>query len=208
MNVVEIDHPLIEHKLTILRDKKTSTELFRSSLEQLTSVMIPYILNDLSLKDIKIITPLCETIGKKLNQKYVLVPILRAGLGMVNSFVTILPEITIGHIGVQRNPDSLKAEPYYLKLPKIDADTIVIVCDPMLATGVSAVHAISSLMEKGVSKIKFVSILSSPTGIKTLSSKFPTIQIYTAKIDERLDENAYIVPGLGDAGDRIFGTEH
>lgn len=208
MNCIEMNHPLINHKLSLIRNKNTSHSLFRSTVQEITSLMIPTVLDNLKMKEIEIETPLQKMKTSVLKGKIIVVPILRAGLGMSQAFVNLIPEVEIGHIGVQRNPESLKAEQYYFKIPKYSQNDILILVDPMLATGASIIHSLKLLTETGVDNIKIVTIISSPEGINNVNKQFPKIPIITASIDEGLDENAYIMPGLGDAGDRIFGTEH
>ncbi len=203
-----IDHPLIQHKLTMLRDKNTGPKEFRELLEEISSLMVYEITRDLPLEEIEIETPLKRTKGKVLTNKEIgIVPILRAGLVMAEGILKLLPSAKVGHIGLYRDHETLQPVQYYTKLPEDIDKREVIVVDPMLATGGSAIAAISILKARKVKKIKFVCLIASPEGVKALEESHPDIEIYTAAIDEYLDENGYIVPGLGDAGDRLFGTK-
>ena len=202
-----INHPLIEHKLTKLRDKNTDTQNFRTNLNELAGLLAYEISRDLPTEEVKVETPVGSTVSKRLSKEIVLVPILRAGLGMVDGILSIISDARVGHIGIARNEGTLKPEPYYEKLPLGFEDGIVMVVDPMLATGGSASAAISSLKEQGASLIKLVCIVGAPEGVKKITSDHPDVEIYLASLDERLNENGYIVPGLGDAGDRLFGTK-
>ncbi|MFQ9511292.1 MAG: uracil phosphoribosyltransferase [Lachnospiraceae bacterium] len=207
-NVVIFDHPLIQHKISILRNECTGTNEFRSLIEEIAMLMGYEALRDLPLQNVKVKTPIeeCETpmiAGKKL----AIVPILRAGLGMVNGILALVPSAKVGHIGLYRDEVTHEPHEYYCKLPDpIDQRTIV-VCDPMLATGGSACAAIDFIKQHGGKNIKFMSIIAAPEGLKRLADTHPDIQIYCGHLDRELNENAYICPGLGDAGDRIFGTK-
>lgn len=208
MNVVELNHPLVKHKLSILRDKNTGTKKFRELISELSMLLCYEALKDASLEDIEVETPLCITSGKKLDEdRYAFVPILRAGTGMLDGLINIMPNAKIGHIGLYRNEETLKPVKYYYKVPKNIDKREVIVLDPMLATGGSGVDAISMLKESGAKNIKFLCIIASPEGIKKINELHPDVLIYCASIDEGLNSVGYIVPGLGDAGDRIFGTK-
>ncbi|MCX7846310.1 MAG: uracil phosphoribosyltransferase [Dictyoglomaceae bacterium] len=203
-----IDHPLIQHKLTILRDKNTGPKEFRELLEEISSLMVYEVTRNLPLEEIEIETPLKRTKGKVLANKEIgIVPILRAGLVMAEGILRLLPSAKVGHIGLYRDHETLQPIQYYTKLPEDIDKREVIVVDPMLATGGSAIAAVSILKAKKVKNIKFVCLIASPEGIKALESSHPDIDIYTVAIDEYLDENGYIIPGLGDAGDRLFGTK-
>lgn len=203
-----IDHPLIQHKLTLLRDKNTGPKEFRELLSEISSLMVYEITRDLPLKEIEIETPLKKTKGKVLaSNGLCVVPILRAGLVMAEGILRILPSAKEGHIGLYRDHETLKPVQYYTKLPEDIDKREVIVVDPMLATGGSAIAAVSILKARRVKNIKFVCIISAPEGIEAFTSAHPDVDIYTAAIDERLDSNGYIIPGLGDAGDRLFGTK-
>ena len=207
-NVFIMDHPLIQHKISMLRNKNTGTNEFRKLIEEIAVLMGYEALRDLPLEEVEVETPIetCMTpmiSGKKL----AVVPVLRAGLGMVNGITTLVPSAKIGHIGLYRDPETHEPHEYYCKLPEpIDQRQIVVV-DPMLATGGSAVAAVDYIKEHGGQKIKFMSIIAAPKGVETLMKAHPDIQLYVGTLDRELDDNAYIRPGLGDAGDRIFGTK-
>ena len=208
MEVVELNHPLVSHKLTILRDKQTGTKEFREIIGELSMMLCYEAMKDAELDDKEIETPICKMQGKTLNEdKYAFVPILRAGTGMLDGLIKVMPNAKIGHIGMYRNEETLKPVRYYFKTPKDLDKREVIVLDPMLATGGSGIDAIESLKESGAKKLKFLCIIAAPEGIKKLQEAHPDVQIYCAAIDEKLNEVGYIVPGLGDAGDRIFGTK-
>lgn len=208
MEVVELNHPLVSHKLTILRDKKTGTKEFREIIGELSMMLCYEAMKDAELVDKEIETPICKMKGKALNEdKYAFVPILRAGTGMLDGLIKVMPNAKIGHIGMYRNEETLKPVRYYFKTPKDLDKREVIILDPMLATGGSGIDAIESLKESGAKKLKFLCIIAAPEGIKKIQEAHPDVKIYCAAIDERLNEIGYIVPGLGDAGDRIFGTK-
>lgn len=208
MEVVELNHPLVSHKLTILRDKQTGTKEFREIIGELSMMLCYEAMKDAKLDDKEIETPICKMQGKTLNEdKYAFVPILRAGTGMLDGLIKVMPNAKIGHIGMYRNEETLKPVRYYFKTPKDLDKREVIVLDPMLATGGSGIDAIDSLKESGAKKLKFLCIIAAPEGIIKLQEAHPDVQIYCAAIDEKLNEVGYIVPGLGDAGDRIFGTK-
>ena len=203
-----IDHPLIQHKLSLMRDVKTGTKEFRELLEEISMLMAFEITRDLPLVEVEIETPVvkckCKALaGKKLG----VVPILRAGLGMVNGVVRIIPAAKVGHIGLYRDPETLQPVEYYCKLPSDVAERDFIVIDPMLATGGSAVAAITLLKSKGAKHIKLMCLVAAPEGVHLVNKEHPDVGIYTASVDECLNDHGYIVPGLGDAGDRIFGTK-
>ena len=207
-NVMVFDHPLIQHKISILRDKSTGTNEFRSLIEEIAMLMGYEALRDLPLKNVKVETPIetCETpmiAGRKL----AVVPILRAGLGMVNGILALVPSAKVGHIGLYRDETTHKPHDYYCKLPNPIDERTIIVTDPMLATGGSAVAAVDFIKERGGKKIKFMSIIAAPEGLKRLHEAHPDVQIYVGHLDRCLNDAAYICPGLGDAGDRIFGTK-
>lgn len=208
MKVVELKHPLIEHKLAILRDKKTGTKEFRELIEEIASVLCYEAMKDAKLKKTVIETPLekYET-GILDEDKYAFVPILRAGMGMLDGVIRMIPNAKIGHIGMYRNEKTFKPVNYYFKVPKDIEKREVFILDPMLATGGSAIDTIDHLKEKGVKKIKFLCIIAAPEGLKEVEKKHPDVKIYTAHIDRELNDNKYICPGLGDAGDRIYGTK-
>lgn len=202
------DHPLIQHKVTLLRDKNTAQKEFRELVEELSMLMAYEVTRDLPLKDIELETPVGPTVQKKLvDQKIALVPILRAGLGMVPGMQTILPQARVGHIGLYRDEKTMEPVEYYCKLPGDIKESEVILLDPMLATGGSGVAAVDFLKAKGVKKIKWMCIIASQDGINLLNEAHPDVPIFCAAVDPILDEQAYIVPGLGDAGDRLFGTK-
>lgn len=208
MSVVELKHPLVLHKLSILRDKNTSTKEFREIISELSTLLCYEALRDAKLEDVKVETPMCVMDGKKIiDDNYAFVPILRAGTGMLDGLINIMPNARIGHIGLYRNEETLKPVEYYYKMPKDIEKREVIVLDPMLATGGSGVDCITRLKKDGVKKIKFLCIIAAPEGIKYINEVHPDVDIYCASIDDHLNENGYIVPGLGDAGDRIFGTK-
>ena len=207
-NLFIIDHPLIKRDLTYLRDKNTPSSTFRVILRRLTSLMAFEITKDLELLVKEVETPLEVTQGYVLKSEVVLVPILRAGLGMVDPFLELIPEARVGRIGLYRDEETLKPVDYYFKLPKNLDKSIVIVLDPMLATGGSICAAISYLKAKGASRIKVVSLIAAPEGINKLTTEHPDVQIYIAVLDRQLNQRGFILPGLGDAGDRVFGTEN
>lgn len=206
--VIEIKHPLILHKLAIIRDKKTGSKDFRELVEEVAMLMAYEVTRDLPLEDVVIETPICKTICKTLSGKKVaIVPILRAGLGMVDGMLRLIPAAKVGHIGLYRDEETLKPVEYFCKLPQDIEEREVIVTDPMLATGGSAVDAISMLKNKGAKYIRLMCLIGAPEGIKNVMESHPDVDIYIGSIDEKLNENGYIVPGLGDAGDRLFGTK-
>ncbi len=207
-NVTVFDHPLIQHKISILRDKNTGTNQFRELIEEITVLMGYEVLRDLPLSDVPVSTPMGETIGKEIaGKKLAIVPILRAGLGMVGGMTTLVPSARVGHIGLYRDHETLEPHEYYCKLPPMLEERLIILLDPMLATGGSAAAAVSFIKQHGGKNIKFMSIIAAPEGIERLASEHPDVEIYCGCKDEKLNEIGYIVPGLGDAGDRIFGTK-
>ncbi|MBO5415561.1 MAG: uracil phosphoribosyltransferase [Clostridia bacterium] len=202
-----VDHPLIVHKLSIMRNKKTGSKDFRELLNEIAMLMGYELTRDLPLEDIVIETPLTKMTAKTVSgKKLAIVPILRAGLGMVEGLQRLVPVAKVGHIGLYRDPETHKPVEYYCKLPSDIENRIVILVDPMLATGGSAVDALSMLKARGCEHIRFMCLVAAPEGVKAVQEAHPDIDIYTAALDECLNEHAYIVPGLGDAGDRIFGT--
>ena len=208
MKTVVLEHPLLQHKLSILRDKNTGTKEFREIVREISTIMCYEATRDAELKDVEVETPLTTTVQKRLDEnQYAFVPILRAGLSMVDGVLNMIPNAKIGHIGMYRNEETLEPIPYYFKVPKDIENRKVILLDPMLATGGSAIDAISQLKKSGAKEIKFLCIIAAPEGIKRVEKEHPDVQIYCTSIDNRLNENGYIVPGLGDAGDRIFGTK-
>lgn len=206
--VTVFDHPLIAHKISLLRDERTGTQQFRKLIEEIATLMGYEAMRDLPLEDVKIKTPITTTMTPMIaGKKLAIVPILRAGLGMVDGILALVPSAKVGHIGLYRDEETHEPKEYYCKLPKDINDRLVILLDPMLATGGSAVAAVNFIKEKGCTNIKFMSILAAPEGIERLMEAHPDVQLYCGHVDECLNENAYIVPGLGDAGDRIFGTK-
>ncbi|MBE7021051.1 MAG: uracil phosphoribosyltransferase [Ruminococcaceae bacterium] len=206
--VTVMDHPLFIHKMSLLRDKKTSSKEFRELVKEVSMLICYETTRDLPLKEIEIETPICTTKTKVISGKALaLVPILRAGLGMVDGMLSLIPAAKVGHIGLYRDPETFKPVEYYCKLPNNIELRDVIVLDPMLATGGSAIDAINLLKDKGCTNIKFVCLCAAPEGIEALSKAHPDVDIYCGAVDEKLNDHMYIVPGLGDAGDRIFGTK-
>lgn len=209
MSTVTItNHPLIQHKLSILRDKNTSSKDFRSLVSEIATLECYEATRDLPVHEVDVETPICTCKAHNLEgKKLAFVPILRAGLGMVDGVLSLVPSARVGHIGLYRDPETLKPVEYYCKLPVDIAERDVIVLDPMLATGGSAIDAISMIKERHPKSIKFMGIIAAPEGLEALQKAHPDVDIYCAALDEKLDEHCYIVPGLGDAGDRIFGTK-
>ncbi len=208
MKAIELKHPLIEHKLAILRDKKTGTKEFREIISELGELLCYEALKDAQMYETEIETPMEKMKTRKINEdNYAFVPILRAGTGMLDGIINMVPNAKIGHIGMYRDEETFKPNVYFFKVPKDIEKREVIILDPMLATGGSGLDAIELLKEKGVKKIKFLCIIAAPEGIKMIEEKHPDVQIYCTSIDRQLNEKAYILPGLGDAGDRIFGTK-
>lgn len=207
-NVYELNHPLIQHKLTYVREKTTGPKEFRELVEEITMLMAYEVTKGMTLESIEIETPVQKTTSKIISGRKVgLVPILRAGLGMVEGMLKMIPAAKVGHIGLYRDPETLLPVEYYCKLPPDIAERELLVLDPMLATGGSASAAIGFLKDKGGENIKLVCLIAAPEGVKMVQEKHPDVDIYVAAIDEKLNEHGYIVPGLGDAGDRIFGTK-
>lgn len=203
-----IDHPMIQHKLTIMRKKETGSKDFRELLKEISLLMGYEVTRDLPLADIEIETPICKTMAKKVSgRKLAIVPILRAGIGMVDGLQTLVPVAKVGHIGLYRNEETHVPVVYYCKLPEDINQRLVIVTDPMLATGGSACDALSMLKERGCNNIRLMCLVSAPEGIARVQKEHPDVDIYVAAVDDHLNKDAYIVPGLGDAGDRIFGTK-
>lgn len=203
-----INHPMIQHKLTIMRMEDTGSKDFRELLNEIAMFMGYEITRDLPLEEIEIQTPVARCKAKMIaGKKLAIIPILRAGLGMVDGLLTVVPVAKVGHIGMYRDPDTHKPVEYYCKLPFDIEERITIVCDPMLATGGSASDAIDMLKAKGVNHIKLMCLVGAPEGVKTVQERHPDVDIYLAALDDHLNEHAYIVPGLGDAGDRLFGTK-
>ena len=207
MEPIVLKHPLIEHKLAILRDKKTGTKEFRELISEITVFLCYEAMKDVKLEDVEVETPMGVTKARKMNEKgFCFVPILRAGTGMIDGIVKMIPNAKIGHIGLYRNEETLKPVRYYYKMPKGIEEKRAFIIDPMLATGGSGIDAITLLKEDGVKDIRFLCIIAAPEGLKAMQEAHPDVQIYCAAVDEKLNEIGYIVPGLGDAGDRIFGT--
>ncbi|APS42631.1 MAG TPA: uracil phosphoribosyltransferase [Weissella thailandensis] len=201
------DHPLIQHKLTIIRNKDVGTKEFREIVDEIASLMAYEVTRDLPVEDVVIETPVATTTQKTLaGKKLAIVPILRAGLGMVDGIMKLIPAARIGHIGMYRDEESLEPVEYFVKLPEDIDQREVLVVDPMLATGGSAVMAIDALKKRGATRIKLITLVSAPIGVETVQKTHPDVDIYTAGLDEKLNEHGYIIPGLGDAGDRLFGT--
>ncbi|WP_127147338.1 uracil phosphoribosyltransferase [Veillonella sp. VA139] len=208
MNVNVMTHPLIQHKVTLIRSIDTGTKDFRQLLEEIALLMGYEITRDLPLEDVEVQTPLVKAIGKQIaGKKLGIVPILRAGLGMVNGLLELMPMAKVGHVGMYRDPETLQPVEYYCKLPSDLADRRIIVTDPMLATGGSAAAAISLLKEKGAKDIQLMCLVAAPEGVEVVNKAHPDVRIYVAALDEKLNDHGYILPGLGDAGDRIFGTK-
>lgn len=206
--VVILDHPLIKHKLTFIRDKNTGSKEFRELVKEVSMLMGYEVTRDLPLEDIEIETPVSKMKSQVISGKKVgLVPILRAGLGMVDGMLNLLPAAKVGHVGLYRDPKTFNPVEYYCKLPMDIEERELIVLDPMLATGGSAVAAIQFLKDRGAANIKLMSLIAAPEGLEIVANAHPDVAIYVAGVDEKLDENAYIIPGLGDAGDRLFGTK-
>ena len=206
--VYVMDHPLIQHKVGIIRREEVGSKDFRQMISEIAMLMCYESTRNLKLQDVKIKTPICETTVKELaGKKLAVVPILRAGLGMVEGMLAMIPAAKVGHLGLYRDPETLEPVEYYCKLPSDCNEREVYVVDPMLATGGSCVAAIQMLKEKGVKNIHFMCIIASPEGVERLQKEHPDVDIYIAALDEKLNDHGYIVPGLGDAGDRIFGTK-
>ncbi len=206
--VIVMEHPLIQHKIGWIRRTTTGSRDFREIVSEIAMLMCYEATRELELEEIEIETPICKTKAKELKgKKLAVVPILRAGLGMVEGMLTMIPAAKVGHIGLYRDPETLEPVEYYCKLPEDCAEREVFVVDPMLATGGSAVAAIRMLKEKGVKNIHFMCVIAAPEGVKAMEEAHPDVDIYIGGLDERLNDHGYIVPGLGDAGDRIFGTQ-
>ncbi len=206
--VTVLDHPLIKHKVSILRDVNTGTNEFRKIVSEISMLMAFEVTRDLPLEEIEVETPLEKCTGYRLSGKKLgLVPILRAGLGMVDGMLSILPSAKVGHIGLYRDPETLLPVEYYLKLPTDIKDRDIFLLDPMLATGGSAIDAIDSLKKYGVKSIRLINLIAAPEGVEAVKKAHPDVDIYVAALDRELNDHAYILPGLGDAGDRLFGTK-
>ena len=206
--VYVFDHPLIQHKTAMIRDKNTGTKDFRATIGEIAMLICYEATRDLKLSDVEIETPICKTTVKELKgKKMAIVPILRAGLGMVDGMLSLIPAAKVGHIGLYRDPETMKPVEYYCKLPADCAEREIFVVDPMLATGGSSVAAIQMLKDKGCKNIHFMCIIAAPEGVKAMTEAHPDVDLYVGALDEKLNDHCYIVPGLGDAGDRIFGTK-
>ena len=207
-NLHVFDHPLIQHKLSVLRDKDTGVKVFRELVGEIAMLMCYEATRDLKLTDVEIETPIAATTVKELaGKKLAVVPILRAGLGMVEGMLAMIPAAKVGHIGLYRDPETLEPVEYYCKLPADSSERDIFVVDPMLATGGSAEAAIQMLKNKGVKNIRFMCIIAAPEGVKRMQEAHPDVDLYIGALDDHLNDHGYIVPGLGDAGDRIFGTK-
>ena len=200
-------HPLITHKLAMMRDKNTSCKDFRELLTEITMLMGYEVTADLPMEDVEIETPMCPMKTQMLAKTPAIVPILRAGLGMTDGFLRLIPNARVGHIGLYRDPETHLPVPYYCKLPDDISERLVLLVDPMIATGGSIVDAVDFLKKEGCNEIRIVGLIAAPEGIKAVQGKYPDIDIFVGALDEKLNEHAYIIPGLGDAGDRIFGTK-
>ncbi len=206
--LVVIDHPLIQHKISLIRDKQTGTKDFRNLVEEIAMLMAYEVTRDLPLKEVEIETPVAKAKTKVISGKTIgVVPILRAGLGMVNGILSLVPAAKVGHIGLYRDPETLLPVEYYCKLPTDASERDFIIVDPMLATGGSACGAITLLKQRGVKNIKLVCLIAAPEGVAAVRKEHDDVDIFVAAVDERLNDHGYIVPGLGDAGDRLFGTK-
>ena len=202
------DHPLIQHKLTHIRDRKTGTKEFRELVDEVATLMAYEITRELPLMEVEIETPVQKSQSKVLaGKKLGVVPILRAGIGMVDGILNLIPAARVGHIGLYRDPETLQPVEYYVKLPSDVSERDFFLVDPMLATGGSAIEAVNSLKKRGAKNIRFMCLIAAPEGVKAMTDAHPDVDIYIAALDEKLDEKGYIVPGLGDAGDRLFGTK-
>lgn len=202
------DHPLIQHKLSYIRDARTGTKEFRELVDEVGMLMAYEVTRDLELQDVEIQTPVTKMTAKRLaGKKLAIVPILRAGLGMTDGVLSLVPAARVGHIGLYRDPETLEAVEYFAKMPQDIDERQIIVVDPMLATGASAIEAISSLKKRGAKSIRFMCLIAAPEGVEKMQEAHPDVDIYIAALDDKLNDKAYITPGLGDAGDRLFGTK-
>ena len=201
-----LHHPLVDHRMTYMRDVATQPKLFRELVSEITTFLAYEALRDIKTEEVPIQTPLTKTVGRKVAEHVVLVPILRAGMGMLDAMLRVMPYAKVGVLGLQRNEETAEPIPYYVKVPPAKGDELAIVIDPMFATGGSAVDAVSQLKQLGYKRIIFLNLISAPEGIENFEKHHPDVPVYTAAKDERLNSHYYIVPGLGNAGDRIFGT--
>lgn len=203
-----VNHPLIKHKITLMRKIDTSTKDFRELADEISMLMAYEVTRDLPVQEVEVETPICKTKGYEISGRAIgVVPILRAGLGMVNGITRLVPNAKVGHIGLYRDPETHQPVEYYCKLPQDATERRIIVVDPMLATGGSAIAAVKFIKDRGCKDIKLMCLIAAPEGVKAMQKAHPDVDIYVAALDERLNENAYIIPGLGDAGDRLFGTK-
>ena len=203
-----LDHPLIHHKLSIIRDKNCGTREFRQCVNEIAELMVYEVSRDMPLEDVEVETPITKATTKRLSgKKVVVVPILRAGIGMVDGILELIPAAKVGHIGMYRDEETLQPHEYFVKMPDDLENREMIIVDPMLATGGSAIMAVDALKKRGAKSIKFVCLVAAPEGVKAFREAHPDVDIYSASLDEYLNEDGYIVPGLGDAGDRLFGTK-
>ena len=205
--VTVVDHPLVQHKLTLMRDRNTPTAEFRQLLREISGLLCYEVTRDLPLETVEVETPVAVATGRRLaGKKLVFAPILRAGVGLLDGMLDLVPSARVAHIGLYRDPETLVAVEYYFKAPEDIAERLVVIVDPMLATGATAVAAADRLKERGVSDLRLVCLVAAPEGLERFRGYHPDVPVWTAGLDERLDEHGYIVPGLGDAGDRLFGT--
>ena len=202
-----LDHPLITHKLTLMRDEKTGTKDFRQNLDEIAELMAYEVCRDLPTQEVEVKTPIAKTKGVRISREVVIVPILRAGIGLLDGIRRLVPTAKVGFIGLYRDEETLQPVEYFAKFPKDLEDAVVFVVDPMLATGGSAIDAITQVKARGAKNIKLVCLVGAPEGVKAMEEAHPDVDLYLAALDDKLNENGYIVPGLGDAGDRIFGTK-
>ncbi len=201
-----LNHPLVDHRMTYMRDVATAPKLFRELVSEVTTFLAFEALRDVNTREVEVQTPVAKTVGRKVSDEIVLVPILRAGMGMLDAMLDVLPYAKVGVLGMQRNEETAEPVPYYSKVPPAKGDEIALVIDPMFATGGSAVDAVSQLKKLGYRRIKFLCLVSAPEGMENFEKHHPDVPVFTAALDKRLNSHFYIVPGLGDAGDRIFGT--
>ena len=204
--LVVADHPLVTHRITLMRDRTTPPKLFRELVDEITTYLAFTALKDLRLRPVEVTTPVAKTTGQRVDERIVLVPILRAGMGMLGAMLDVLPYAKVGVLGMQRDEETADPIPYYAKVPPAKGDELALVIDPMLATGGSACDAVAQLKKLGYARIKFLNLISAPEGIARFEREHPDVPVYSGVVDERLNSRFYIVPGLGDAGDRIFGT--